>query len=128
MRNPIFLKVAPRALPDKTPNSHCESVTCVTCQNMAASPAPSHGDADMAYTFAVSLTVYSLIKKQTAKGKAITSKEEKSVKVKELQFLIDDTNYINFLQSILDKHGQDQYLLSAKKQFAFKYIPPKVKR
>ena len=64
---------------------------------MPVLPAPS--DSDMVYTFAVSLTVYCFIKK---KGQS------------------------NFLQTcILDRHGQDQYKLSAKKQFAFKYIPPK---
>jgi hypothetical protein len=93
---------------------------------MPASPTLS--DSDMAYTFAVSLTVYSFIKKKTAKGKVAAPKEEKSVKVKELQFSIDDTNYLDFLQSILDKHGQDQFMLSAKTQFSFKYIPPKAKR
>ena len=84
----------------------------------------------MMYAFAVSLTVYSLIKKKTPRCKAAVSKEEKSVKVnlKELQFSIDNTNYLDFLQSILDKHGQDQYMLSVKKQFSFKYIPPKMKR
>ncbi|KAI9455311.1 hypothetical protein HD554DRAFT_2240524 [Boletus coccyginus] len=84
-------------------------------------------DSDMAHTFTVSLTVYSLIKKKTAKGKAATPKEAKAVKVKELQFSVDDMNYLDFLQSILDKHGRDQYMLLARKQFAFKYIPPKVK-
>ena len=94
---------------------------------MPASPAPSDSDTT-AYTFAVSLIVYSLIKKKTAKGKAAASKEEKAIKVKELQFFINDTNYLDFLQSVLNKHGQDQYVLSAKKQFTFKYIPPKAKR
>ena len=93
---------------------------------MPVSPTPS--DSDTVYTFAVSLTVYSLIKKKTPRGKAATSKEEKSVKVKELQFSIDNTNYLDFLQSILNKHGQDQYMLLVKKQFPFKYIPLKVKR
>ncbi|KAI9570934.1 hypothetical protein HD554DRAFT_2240850 [Boletus coccyginus] len=87
---------------------------------MPSSPTPS--DLDMAYTFAISLTVYSLIKKKTAKGKAAAPKEAKAVKVKELQFSVNDMNYLDFLQSILDKHGQDQYMFSAKKQFAFKYV------
>ena len=95
---------------------------------MPVSPTPS--DSDTVYTFTVSLTVYSLIKKKTPRGKAAASKEEKSVKVnlKELQFSIDNTNYLDFLQSILNKHGQDQYMLLAKKEFLFKYIPPKTKR
>ena len=77
----------------------------------------------MVYAFAVSLTFYSLIKKKTPRGKAAVSKEEKSVKdLKELQLSIDNTNYLDFLQSILNKHGQDQYMLSAKKQFSFKYV------
>ena len=82
----------------------------------------------MVYTFAIALTVYSFIKKKTAKGKAAAPKEEKAVKVKELQFSINNMNYLDFLQSILNKHGQDKYKLSAKMQFTFKYIPPKVKR
>ncbi|KAI9573363.1 hypothetical protein HD554DRAFT_2035200 [Boletus coccyginus] len=84
-------------------------------------------DSDMAYTFAISLTIYSLIKKKTAKGKVATPKEAKAIKVKKLQFLVNNTNYLDFPQSILDKHGQDQYRLLAKKQFTFKYISPKAK-
>ncbi|KAG6379015.1 hypothetical protein JVT61DRAFT_11437 [Boletus reticuloceps] len=85
------------------------------------SSAPSDSKSATAYIFAVSLTIY-------AKGKSAAPKEGKTVKVKELQFSIDDTNYLNFLQSILDKHGQDQYQVSAKKQFTFKYMPPKEKK
>ena len=104
------------------------SVTCGTRQLSTIPVSPTPSDSDTVYTFTVSLTVYSLIKKKTPKGKAATSKEEKSVKVKELQFSIDNTNYLDFLQSILNKHGQDQYMLLVKKQFSFKYIPLKVKR
>ena len=66
---------------------------------------PTSSDSDMVYTFAIALTVYSFIKKKTAKGKAAALKEEKAIKVKELQFSINNMNYLDFLQSILDKHG-----------------------
>ncbi|KAF8549056.1 hypothetical protein OG21DRAFT_1515596 [Imleria badia] len=84
-------------------------------------------NSEKVYAFTVSLTVYSLLKKKTAKGRASTSKEEKSVKSKELQVSIDDSNYLDFLQSMLDKHGQDQYNVSEKKRFPFKYVSPNLK-
>ncbi|KAF8545775.1 hypothetical protein OG21DRAFT_1532992 [Imleria badia] len=94
---------------------------------MPVSPASS--DSETAYTFAVSLTVYSFIKKKTAKGKVAVSKEEKSVKVKGYNFQLTTRTIWTFCKafSSLDRHGQDQYMLSLKKQFSFKYIPPKMK-
>ena len=55
------------------------------------SPSPSNPDTE--YTFAVALTIYTFIKKKTAKGKVAVPKEEKAIKIKELRFSIDDTNY-----------------------------------
>ena len=89
---------------------------------------PSSSNTDTEYTFAVALTIYTFIKKKAAKDKAAVPKEEKAIKIKKLQFLIDNMNYLDILQSILDKDGQDQYKLSMKKQFTFKYIPPKAKK
>ena len=44
----------------------------------------------------------------SAKGK-ITSKEEKSTKTKELLFASNDSNYVEFLEAILLKHGLERY-------------------
>jgi hypothetical protein len=92
-------------------------------------------DMEKAHIFNVSLTVYSLLKKKASRGvlsrvktSASTAvKEEKSVKVKELVFSIDNNNYISFLTSLLEKHGQEQYKVSADRCFPFKYLPPGVK-
>jgi len=54
-------------------------------------------------------------------------KEEKLVKVKELPFAINEGNYINFLTSLLEKHGQEQYKVLEKCCFPFKYVLPKSK-
>jgi len=90
---------------------------------MSQSPPP--GDNDDLQSFSVSLTVYSKVKK-TTRGK-MTSKEEKSTKMKELLFVLDDSNYLEFLHSILLKHGLENYQVSDKKHFPLKYIPPKTK-
>ncbi|KIK13114.1 hypothetical protein PISMIDRAFT_18230, partial [Pisolithus microcarpus 441] len=66
-----------------------------------SSPAPE-GD-DPPQSFSIFLTVYSKIKKTSARGKT-TSKEEKSTKMKELLFVADNSNYLEFLQAILLKH------------------------
>ena len=50
---------------------------------------------------------YCLLSHQEAKGKAAAPKEGKTVKIKELQISINDMSYLDFLQSILNKHGQD---------------------
>lgn len=77
----------------------------ITCDYHLPSTMPPSSPArnsEKAYTFTVSLTVYSLRKKKAStKGKASTSKEKKSVKVKKLHFSTNDNNYLNFLQSIL---------------------------
>ncbi|KAI6029022.1 hypothetical protein EDC04DRAFT_2898851 [Pisolithus marmoratus] len=77
-------------------------------------------------SFLVSLTVYSKVKKVSLKGKT-TSKEEKSTKMKELLFALDESNYTEFLQAILCKHSLDDYMVTEKKHFPLKYIPPKAK-
>lgn len=88
---------------------------------MSQSPPPG----DDLQSFSISLTVYSKVKK-TTRGKT-TSKEEKSTKMKELLFALDDSNYLEFLRSILLKHGQKNYQVSDRKHFPLKYIPPKTK-
>ncbi|KAI6019129.1 hypothetical protein EDC04DRAFT_2901868 [Pisolithus marmoratus] len=88
-----------------------------------SSPSP---ELEKQFSFAVSLTVYSNLKKKT-KGKASAAKEVKSVKTKELLFLLRDNNYLGFLQSLLEKHRQDQYMVSDRRWYPFKFMPPKAK-
>ncbi|KIK25095.1 hypothetical protein PISMIDRAFT_97447 [Pisolithus microcarpus 441] len=87
---------------------------------------PPLDDDILLQSFSVSLTVYSKVKKVSLKGKK-TSKEEKSMKMKELLFALDDSNYTEFLQAILHKHGLDGYTVTEKRHFPLKYIPPKAK-
>ena len=75
--------------------------------------------------FSISLIVYSKVK-QILRGKS-TSKEEKTTKTKELSFAIKALNYTNFLQSMLEKHGQDDYEVTVKKHYPFRYTLPKMK-
>ncbi|KIO00526.1 hypothetical protein M404DRAFT_40300, partial [Pisolithus tinctorius Marx 270] len=49
-----------------------------------------------------------------------------TMETKVLTFDINDTNYLNFLQHVLDKHGQGQYRVSSSKHLPFKFVPPKV--
>ncbi|KAI6022829.1 hypothetical protein BKA83DRAFT_11121 [Pisolithus microcarpus] len=90
-----------------------------------SSPSP---ELEKQFSFAVALTVYSNLKKKT-KGKASASKEVKSVKTKELLFPLRDSNYLGFLQSLLEKHRQDQYVVSDRRwyEYPFKFMPPKAK-
>ncbi|KIK14137.1 hypothetical protein PISMIDRAFT_117552 [Pisolithus microcarpus 441] len=88
-----------------------------------SSPSP---ELEKQFSFAVALTVYSNLKKKM-KGKASASKEVKSVKTKELLFPLRDSNYLGFLQSLLEKHGQDQYVVSDRRWYPFKFVPPKAK-
>ncbi|KAI5980479.1 hypothetical protein EDC04DRAFT_2917958 [Pisolithus marmoratus] len=87
------------------------------------SPSP---ELEKQFSFAVTLTVYSNLKKKM-KGKASAAKEVKSVKTKELLFPLRDSNYLRFLQSLLEKHRQDQYMVSDRRQYPFKFMPPKAK-
>ncbi|KAI6046204.1 hypothetical protein EDC04DRAFT_2598390 [Pisolithus marmoratus] len=50
----------------------------------------------------------------------MASKEEKSMKMKELLFAPDNSNYLDFLCSILLKHGLTNYQVSNKKHFPLK--------
>ncbi|KAF8548493.1 hypothetical protein OG21DRAFT_1526458 [Imleria badia] len=95
---------------------------------MLPTPEPTQ-DEEKVHTFNVSLTVYTLLKKAAYRGtrKVATVKEEKLVKVKELPFAINEDNYIDFLTSLLEKHGQEQYKVSEKCCFPFKYVLPKSK-
>ncbi|KAI5998888.1 hypothetical protein EDC04DRAFT_2909211 [Pisolithus marmoratus] len=89
------------------------------------SQSPALEDKVNLQAFSVSLAVYSKVKK-TAQGK-MTSKEEKSTKTKELLFTPDDSNYLEFLHSILHKHSLMNYQVTEKKHFSLKYILLKVK-
>jgi hypothetical protein len=56
-----------------------------------------------------------------------TTKEEKSIKMKELLFAPDPSNHIKFLQAILLKHGLENYEVMEKKHFPVKYGLAKTK-
>lgn len=43
-------------------------------------------------------------------------------------FFLNEDNYLEFLESILDKHGQTQYKFSPKQWFSFKFTMPKLKK
>ncbi|KIK28176.1 hypothetical protein PISMIDRAFT_7690 [Pisolithus microcarpus 441] len=47
--------------------------------------------------------------------------------MKELLFVADNSNYLEFLQAILLKHGLESYEVTDKKHFPLKYVPPKAK-
>ena len=76
------------------------------------------------HVFAVTLTVYST-PKQSKGGN--TTKQEKSLKTKELFFTLKESNYVEFLLGILEKHGKTQYKVTNKQCFPFKFIMPKTK-
>jgi hypothetical protein len=91
-------------------------------------PSPSRSPTcDSEEEYSIALMVYSVLKKK-GKSKLSVTKEEKSVKTKELVFAVNNSSYIDFLQSILDKHGQAQYKASTKKWFPFKFVLPKAKK
>ncbi|KIO01833.1 hypothetical protein M404DRAFT_149000, partial [Pisolithus tinctorius Marx 270] len=71
--------------------------------------------------FTISLSVYGPKKKE--KGKTTP---KATMKTKELTFAVNNTNYLDILQHVLDKHGQGQYRVSSSKHFPFKLVPPKV--
>lgn len=82
-------------------------------------------NSEIEHVFSVSLIVYSKVKK-ILRGKA-TSKEEKTMTTKELLFTVKSSNYTEFLRSMLEKHGQDDYEVTAKKHYPFRYTLPKIK-
>ncbi|KIO15009.1 hypothetical protein M404DRAFT_17863 [Pisolithus tinctorius Marx 270] len=73
------------------------------------------------HSFTILLSVYGPKKKE--KGKTTP---KATMKKKELTFAVNDTNYLDFLQHVLDKHGQGQYRVSSSKHFPFKFVLPKV--
>ena len=89
---------------------------------------PETSSANRQYAFAITLTVYSPLKQPSKGGKTVSKQLEKSVKMKQLLFSLDEANYIEFLESVLKKHGKTQYKVSSKQWFSFKYITPKMKR
>ncbi|KAI6011735.1 hypothetical protein EDC04DRAFT_2905321 [Pisolithus marmoratus] len=93
---------------------------------LSPSPTCHSGELEKQYAFMVALMVYSSLKSKM-KGKTSVLKEVKSIKTKELSFPLKVDNYLDFLQGVLDKHGQDHYKISERKQYLFKYVPPKTK-
>ena len=100
----------------------CGKLRLFAC-TMSPTPEPTQEE-EKVHTFNVSLTIYTLLKKTATRGarRVATAKEEKLVKVKELPFAINEANYIDFLTSLLEKHGQEQYKMSEKCCFPFKYV------
>ncbi|KAL4064220.1 hypothetical protein V8B97DRAFT_1876068 [Scleroderma yunnanense] len=88
------------------------------------SPSPAPEDDGNLQLFSILLTVC-LKGKKIIHGK-MTSKQEKSTKMKELLFTLDNTNHLEFLHGIL-KHGLQNYEVTYRRHFPLKYIPPKLK-
>ena len=104
------------------PSLHSGSICLLPTMSESDQPA------ERQYAFTVALTVYSALK-QSSKSKSTTTKwQEKSIKTKELFFLLNKDNYIKFLGRILEKHGQTQYRVSSKQWFSFKFTMPMTKR
>ncbi|KAI6018359.1 hypothetical protein EDC04DRAFT_2607763 [Pisolithus marmoratus] len=80
---------------------------------------PTPEDDELLQSFSISLTIYLKIKKTSVRGK-MTSKEEKSMKTKELLFAPNPANYVKFLQVVLLKHGLQAYEVTTKKHFPLK--------
>ncbi|KIO01842.1 hypothetical protein M404DRAFT_89195, partial [Pisolithus tinctorius Marx 270] len=78
--------------------------------------------AEKLHSFTILLSVHGPKKKE--KGKTAP---KATMKTKELTFAVNNTNYLNFLQHVLDKHGQGQYRVSSSKHFPFKFVPPKAR-
>ena len=70
-----------------------------------SSPAPR--PTETVYTFAINLYFYEVTKPPRAKLPWWQGGEED--KNKELKISLNDNNYLAFLHSLLEKHGQDQY-------------------
>lgn len=94
-----------------------------------SSPSPTRDveddSSEVEQVFSISLIVYSKVKKML-RGKSAL-KEEKTMKTKELSFAIQSLNYVDFLRSMLQKHGQEDYEVTAKKHYPFRYTLPKTK-
>ncbi|KAH7903827.1 hypothetical protein BJ138DRAFT_1189019, partial [Hygrophoropsis aurantiaca] len=77
---------------------------------------------------AVNLDTY---EKTTTKSKAGKSKakETKIPKSKEVEFTVIEvkTNYLDLLTTMLAKHGKDEYKVTDKKTYSFKYLAPPAK-
>ncbi|KAG1837964.1 hypothetical protein DFJ58DRAFT_846247 [Suillus subalutaceus] len=69
-------------------------------------------------TFIIYLDTYTKTTTEN-NGKAKT-KEVKSTKVKELVFQVSESNYIEFLTTILMKHDKSHYRITERKKYTFK--------
>ena len=93
-----------------------------------SSPSPTRDiEPEDEQVFSTFLTVYLKVKKLLW-GKS-TLKEEKLVKIKEFFFVIKLSNlgYIDFLKSMLQKHGQEDYEVTKKSTTHFDILYPKWK-
>jgi hypothetical protein len=83
-----------------------------------ASHSPSPGPT--VTQFSVQLIFHTKVSAPTSSGKPM-QKNKKDVKSKELSFACMDTNYIGFLQAILDKNNETRYVVLTDHHFPFKY-------
>ena len=99
-------------------SSHASSPTPEPLAPAQAAPAPPVHSA----VVSAQLTHHVTIPAQ-GRGKP---KEKKELKTKELKYSFSPTseNYVEFLQAILAKHGEEKYNITAKKRFSFKAICP----
>jgi hypothetical protein len=76
----------------------------------------------LSVTVAAQLTHYTTTPAQGKKK----PKQKKESKTKELKhsFTATTENYVEFLQAILTKHGEEKYNITIKKRFSFKAICP----
>jgi len=71
-------------------------------------------------TLIISLTIYNNSSQKSKKSKAA----EKSLKVKEIDFIVTEDNYLEILTEILKSHSQEKYKVTARRHYTFKYIYP----
>jgi hypothetical protein len=60
----------------------------------------------------------------TEKDKKGKIKEKKIAKVKKLDFPLASDNYVDFLETLLEKHSQDKYKVMERHSYSFKYLYP----
>jgi hypothetical protein len=81
-------------------------------------PLPVH-----AVTITAQLTYHITVPALGAKGKPKDKKEQKTKELKH-SFTPTSENYIDLLNALLAKHGEEKYNITAKKRFSFKALVP----
>jgi hypothetical protein len=86
-----------------------------------SSPSPSPEIPQLKATIIIHLDSYT--KNTTGINAKAKVKEVKSTKVKEVLFHISESNYLDFLTTMLAKHDKSQYKVTERKKYSFKYLP-----